>query len=130
MRWRAVIVAALGAPLTTAGRAHAGTYQVVACNAPGGGGVHAGWALACPSGGRAGPDGAQLHTAPGAASTVPKGAGAAWTFRAPAGDVVTHVTAWRQGKAREGSQVAARAGSCRARGSPCPIPWRPPPGRA
>jgi hypothetical protein len=34
-----VIVAALGVALGAAGTAHAGTYQVLVCNAPGGAGA-------------------------------------------------------------------------------------------
>src|SRR5918911_3297703 len=125
MRRRAVIwtalAAALGAALVGAGSARAGTYQVLACNAPGGGGVHSSWRLVYsggasaadfnpdPTGRCAGSDGAQLHTTSNPLN-VPRGARAAWTFRAPAGDVVTHVTVWRFGQARAGWAVAARAG--------------------
>jgi hypothetical protein len=122
MRWRAAMLAAAVAVLAGAGTAHAGTYAVVACNAPGGGGANHSWRFGYSGGaGRAdfsviptnncpGSNGSQILTATGAA-TVPGSARAALTFTAPPGDAVTHVTVWRLGQARAGWQVASRIGS-------------------
>jgi hypothetical protein len=122
MRTRALILTALLAALATAPAARAGTYTVVACNAPGGGGVNTSWRLEygagangvrfspTPTGACAGTNGAVVHSS-AAAHSVGAGARAAWAFRAPAGDVVTHVRVWRFGQARAGWAVAARAGT-------------------
>lgn len=116
------MLTALAAALAGAPAARAGTYAVSACNAPGGGGVNASWHLEyaggasgvdfspTPTGACTGTNGAVVHTS-ATLHNLGVGARAAWTFRAPAGDVVTHVRLWRFAQARRGWAAAGRAGT-------------------
>jgi hypothetical protein len=137
MRKDAACLAALGAALLFAPAAHAGTYAVVSCQAPNGGGINQSWTVepynsqggaapaissfrppatpaACPA-----VASLQLTTDIVTTKTVRPGDGAAFVFRAPSGTTVSSVVVYRFFQARPSSSAAttpfwaavARAGS-------------------
>jgi hypothetical protein len=112
----AVVAAVLLCSLPAVARA--GTYDVLACNAPGGGGVNKSWSVEqYDSGAVKQPPSASAFSAPkaldscatavgmtigtvAAKQTVKANGGDAWTFHAPVGDTVKSFTPWRFGQAR------------------------------
>ena len=137
LRKDAACLAALCAALLFAPPAHAGTYDVHACQASGGDGVNLAWTVepynstgaappalssfsvpaslaACPAAGTL-----TIQADPGTAKSVKNGDGLAFVFRAPAGNTVKSVTIDRYMAARPSSASAqtpswlavARAGS-------------------
>jgi hypothetical protein len=105
--------------------ARAGTYDVVACGAPGGDGINRAWTVetynssgkpAPPLSAFAIPASVEKCAAPGvtfgsavAKTTVKADDGAAWTFHAPAGTTVKSVSLLRFGNARASLNDAATA---------------------
>src|SRR4051794_39040929 len=102
-----VIVALLWAPAA----AHAGTYDVVSCNAPGAGGVNRSWAPTYTAinqpprpemydvyddcAGAAHGLVANSHNGNAEYGNAPFLTGGVWMFSAPAGTTITHATVWR-----------------------------------
>jgi hypothetical protein len=109
----ATFLIAAAAVLAAAAPAHAGSYDVVACGAPGAGGVNQSWTpltssyrpeidpapyydfdTTCAGGLVARSLGVDGTRAPWLTS-------AAWVFDAPGGTTITKLTAWRYGEARD-----------------------------
>ncbi len=112
--------------LMTPVAARAGTYDVVACNAPGANGVNGSWTVEpYNSSGKAAPDAAAFQTSPAPDAcggpngvnlhaslvkrTVKTDDGAGWTFQAPAGTTVKTVQIWRYTSSRVSQNDAATA---------------------
>jgi hypothetical protein len=124
MRKDAACLAALCAALWFAPPAHAGTYDVVSCQASGGGGINRAWTVEpYNSTGAAPPALASfsipgtldscpavatltVQTDPGATKSVKNGDGLAFVFRAPAGNTVKSVAIDRFMAARSSSASA------------------------
>src|SRR5262249_10232333 len=98
--------------------ARAGTYDVVACTAPGADGINRAWTVETyNSSGKAAPP-LSAFALPSslekcgtfgtavAKTTVKADDGAAWTFHAPDGTNVKNVTLWRYGTARASADAA------------------------
>src|SRR5918998_482112 len=122
---RSWILAALTAALclAPAGPAAAGTYDVVACGAPGAGGANRSWT------GRADDPGSLEVANCGAAlfggssaqpnRTAPFFTSASWTFTAPSGTRISRLVAWRWGRYfGNGWRVSARQGDANIIGGP------------
>jgi hypothetical protein len=106
-----MVLAAAVAALVAPAAAHAGTYDVVACNAPGAGGANNSWAGQFTSFNnqpepqnydiydscRGAEKGLVARTHVGGSGNAGFLTGAAWTFTAPAGTTITRVTVWRYG---------------------------------
>jgi hypothetical protein len=124
VRKDAACLAALCAALWFAPPAHAGTYDVVSCLAPGAGKLNRSWSVETYDiAGRADPSiasfeppvspadcgttGVGLRSAVSATKTVTSGQGAAFVFHAPPGSLVRTVKMWRSGQARASSSAAA-----------------------
>jgi hypothetical protein len=115
---RAAVAAAMAVCLLPCAVARAGTYEVVACNAPGAGGANRSWTVEpYNAGGKAAPPAsafvipaetcnAALRSDP-SRKTVKADDGAAWTFRAPAGTLVKSVQLSRAASARQSVDDAA-----------------------
>ncbi len=109
MRW--TVAAVLAAGLLTPAGAQAGTYDVVACNAPGASGVNHAWRGAATSYSnapqpesydvfddcRGGEKGLVARSKAGGSGRAGFLTGAAWEFDAPAGTVISRITVWRFG---------------------------------
>lgn len=124
MRKDAACLAALCAALWFAPPAHAGSYDVVSCLAPGAGAINRSWSVETYDvAGRASPSiagfeppatpencgttGIGLRSSVSASRTVTSGQGAAFVFHAPDGSLVRTMKIWRFGQARASSSAAA-----------------------
>jgi hypothetical protein len=123
MRKDAACLAVFVTALLFAPAAHAGTYDVVSCQAPNGSGVNQSWAVE-PFNSVGGPapsianfappatpatcataTGVTLATSVSAGGTVGYGDGAAFVFHAPGANLVKNVRIWRMGRARGNSST-------------------------
>jgi hypothetical protein len=108
---RRTVIAALAAALLVPATASAGRYDVVACNAPGAGGVNHSWTGTATSFNaapqpevydifddcRGAERGLVARTHVGGSDLARFLTGAAWIFDAPAGTTISRVTVWRYG---------------------------------